>query len=54
MSCVVVCRVGSGLCEQPIAHSEESCRVCVCGLKTTQMRRLRPDFNCCATEKINI
>jgi hypothetical protein len=30
VSVFVVCCVGSGLCDELIARSEESCRVCVC------------------------
>jgi hypothetical protein len=53
----VVCGVGSGFCDEMINRSEESycvcvcvC-VCVCGLETSTMRRPRPEFGNCGTEK---
>jgi len=50
----VVCCVGSGLCGEPITTSETSngC-LClnVCDLKTSKMRRPKPNLGYCATKK---
>ena len=51
-----VCCVGSGLCDEPITHSEESYPVCVCiivcDLETSTMRRSRFYLGCCAIKII--
>jgi len=48
-----VCYVGSGLYDELIARSEKSYRVCVIvrDLETSTMRRLGPEFACCAKER---
>ena len=53
-SCVfIVCCVGSGLCDELITRSEESCRVCDQEMSTSV--RPRPGLGCCAAEiKIHI
>jgi len=51
-----VCCVGSGLCDELITRSEESCRVCERerdrerNLVTSTMRRPGPELGCRATE----
>ena len=45
----VVCCVGRGLCDGPITRPEES--YCVCDLKTSKMRRPRPELGCWAREE---
>jgi hypothetical protein len=53
----VVCWAGSGLCEEVIASSEESYRLCVCvcvcvsDLETSNSR-LKSNFDCSATNII--
>jgi hypothetical protein len=43
-----VCCAGSGLCDKPITHSEESYWLCVsltvCDLETSTMRQPRPEL----------
>jgi hypothetical protein len=59
VSCVCLFCAGSGLCDELIARSEESYRVCVCvcvclivcALETATMRWSMPQLDCCATEK---
>jgi len=47
----VVCCVGRGLCDGLITRSEETYRVCVCGLETSTMRQSERELDYCATEK---
>jgi len=46
----LVCCAGSGLCDELITRSEESCRLCVCliecDLETSTRRRPRPELVC--------
>jgi hypothetical protein len=57
MSVSVECCVlsGRGLCDELITRTEESYRLCmylmVCELKTSTMRRPRPELGCCVTGK---
>jgi hypothetical protein len=58
MSVSCECCVGSGHCDELIARSEESCRVCVCvsecvrvcvlayNMETSTMLRPRPELGC--------
>jgi hypothetical protein len=52
----VLCCVGSSLCDELITRSEESYRVCVCAklcvIYKPQKRRLRPELDSFATEKV--
>ena len=45
--------VGSGLCDDLITRSEDSCPLCVqlCDVETSTMRRPWPRLGCCAAEK---
>ena len=51
----VVCRAGSGLCDELITRLGESNRACVCqivsDLETSTVRGPRTDLDCCATQK---
>jgi hypothetical protein len=52
----VVCRVGSGLCDELITRTEKSYRVCVapvCGLEILTLRWRWPHWGCCVTHKKN-
>jgi hypothetical protein len=48
-----VCCVGSGFCDELIAHSEESHRVCVivCDTEASTMRRPKSDLGFCAKKE---
>jgi len=50
-----LCCVGSGLCDELITLTEESCRVGMClivrDLATSTMRRPAPELGCCSTER---
>jgi len=60
---VVVCLVGSGVCDELVTRSEESYQVCVpncvcvspppivCHVETSRVRQPRPVLYCYTTEK---
>jgi hypothetical protein len=51
---LVLCCVGSGLCDELITLSEASYRVymcrIMCDLKSSTVRRPKPELGCCTTE----